>query len=318
MANAPSNTEVQTEHQERSEKAGIPKILERAACTTAYTVFTRPERWLITINMGVAMFFSPMTANIYFPAIPSLSRSMNVSFQQTNLTITAYIVIQGVAPLFVGDLADKVGRRPVYILTFVVYVAASFGLAINRRSYAVLLALRMLQSAGCSATAAISYGVLADVAPPAKRGHMLGAAMVAANTGPTIGPLLGGIISDRAGWHWIFWFLTILGGSFLGILLLSFPETSRKIVKNGQYLAPRWNRPFLSSVRRYPVNAVYGRQKGWPCIRLQIPQSHTSSENYPIQGRKSGALDQRLSTTWHTIVCKLQCPPLFHEWLWIE
>ena len=197
-----------------------------------------------------------MTANIYFPAVPSLSHGMQVSIQKINLTITAYIVLQGLAPLFVGDLADKIGRRPVYLLTFVIYIAASLGLAINKRSYAVLLALRMLQSAGCSATAAISYGVLADVAPPAKRGHMLGAAMVAANVGPTLGPLLGGIISDRAGWHWIFWFLTILGASFLAVIYTLFPETSRRIVKNGRLMAPRWNRPILSWLTNFPANAL--------------------------------------------------------------
>jgi multidrug resistance protein len=221
-----------------------------------YTVFTRVERWLITIIMGVAMLFSPLTANIYFPAILSLSRAMNVTLQQVNLTITAYIVLQGIAPLFVGDLADKIGRRPVYLLTFAIYIVTSLGLAINKNSYAVLLSLRMLQSAGCSATAAISYGVLADVAPPAKRGHMLGAAMVAANTGPTIGPLLGGIISNRAGWHWIFCFLTVIGASFLVVLFVLFPETSRKIVNNGHLMAPRWNRPMLSWVRHYPANAL--------------------------------------------------------------
>ena len=52
------------------------------------------------------------------------------------------------------------------------------------------------QSTGCPATTAISYGVLADVAMPAKRGRMLGTAMIAANTGVTLGPLLGGTITD--------------------------------------------------------------------------------------------------------------------------
>ena len=235
-----------TDSKEHNESASKPK---------SYTVFTRLERCLITLIMGVAMFFSPMTANIYFPAIPSLSQALNVSLQQINLTITAYIILQGVAPLFVGDLADKIGRRPVYLLTFTVYIAASLGLALNKASYPVLLSLRMLQSAGCSATAAISYGVLADVAPPANRGHMLGAAMVAANTGPTLGPLLGGVIGNRAGWHWIFWFLMILGASFLVVLAALFPETSRKIVDNGRMMAPPWNRPLLSWVRTYPAKA---------------------------------------------------------------
>jgi MFS family permease len=221
-----------------------------------YTVFTKWEKWLITLIMGTSMFFSPMTANIYFPAIPTLASATSSSIQQINLTITTYIVLQGISPLFVGDLADNFGRRPIYLLTFAVYTAASLGLSLNRNSYAALLVLRTLQSAGCSATAAISYGVLADVAMPSTRGAMLGAAMVAANTAPTIGPLLGGVLTGTIGWHWIFWMLTILGTAFLLIVLLAFPETSRKIVDNGSIQPRRLYRPWLSITFRFPRNAV--------------------------------------------------------------
>jgi hypothetical protein len=123
----------------------------------AYTAFTRAEKWLITLIMGLAMFFSPFTANIYFPAIPTLATAFSVSLQKINVTITAYIVLQGVTTLSIGDLADKMGRRPVYLLTFAIYVGASVRLGCNRDNCAALVALRMLQSAGRSATAVISY-----------------------------------------------------------------------------------------------------------------------------------------------------------------
>jgi multidrug resistance protein len=237
-----------------------PGILEKRMQETKdiekpYTTFTRREQWLITAIMGVAMFFSPMTANIYFPAIPVLAEATSSSIQDVNLTITTYIILQGISPLFVGDLADKFGRRPIYLLTFAIYVGASLGLSLNPSSYVGLMVLRTVQSAGCSATAAIGYGVLADVAMPSKRGSMLGAAMVAANTGPTIGPLLGGVITGGLGWRWIFWFLTILGCGFICIVWIAFPETSRQIVDNGSVQAPRANRPLVAYFCRFPRNA---------------------------------------------------------------
>lgn len=209
-----------------------------------YTLFNRVQRRLITITVGAGFFFSPLSANIYFPCLPSLQDDLKTSLQLINLTITAYIVLQGVSPAFFGDLADGIGRRNVYILTFVIYTAASLGLALQR-SYPALIILRMLQSAGCSATAAIGYGVIADVAMPSVRGRMLGTAMLFANMGPSFGPLLGGIIAGKVGWRWVFWLLTILGGAFLLFVIMIFPETARSIVGNGS-IAPRvLNRPLL-------------------------------------------------------------------------
>lgn len=66
-----------------------------------------------------------------------------------NLTITLFLLVQGVAPAVLGDLADQVGRRPVYIVALSIYVAACLGLAIQR-SYPALLVLRMVQSVGSS------------------------------------------------------------------------------------------------------------------------------------------------------------------------
>ncbi|KAI4267006.1 MAG: hypothetical protein L6R35_006887, partial [Caloplaca aegaea] len=69
-----------------------------------------------------------------------------------NLTITAYLIFQGIIPFIVGDAADTIGRRPVYIAVFVVYLAANIGLALQN-SYPALLVLRILQSSGSSETA---------------------------------------------------------------------------------------------------------------------------------------------------------------------
>jgi MFS family permease len=55
--------------------------------------------------------------------------------------------------------------------------------------------------------------------------------MAAANSGPSSRSLLGGMLADRSGWKWVFWFMVMLGGSFLPVLFLFFPETGRGIVR---------------------------------------------------------------------------------------
>ena len=114
-----------------------------------YTVFTKlQKRWIIFL-VAFAGMFSPLSSFIYYPAITSIAKDLNTSVELINLTITSYMVVSGVTPAIVGDLADMVGRRPIYILTFLIYCGANVGLAVQR-SYPSLLVLRMLQSFGGS------------------------------------------------------------------------------------------------------------------------------------------------------------------------
>ncbi|KAL8804010.1 MAG: hypothetical protein Q9223_005943 [Gallowayella weberi] len=119
------------------------------ATESPYSVFSKPEkRWIIFL-VALAGFFSPLSANIYFPAVKYLARDLHVTLELINLTITAYLVCQGIIPSLVGDTADMIGRRPVYIGAFSVYLAANIGLALQN-SYPALLVLRILQSSGSS------------------------------------------------------------------------------------------------------------------------------------------------------------------------
>lgn len=114
-----------------------------------YTVFTKLQKRWIKFLVAFAGMFSPLSSFIYYPAITSIAKDLNTSMELINLTITSYMVVSGVTPAIVGDLADMVGRRPIYILTFLIYCGANVGLAVQR-SYPSLLVLRMLQSFGGS------------------------------------------------------------------------------------------------------------------------------------------------------------------------
>lgn len=115
----------------------------------AFTVFTIWERRWIVFLSAFAGMFSPMSSFIFYPAITAISDGLNVSVGLVNLAITTYMVVSGVAPSLLGNAADKLGRRPVYILTLGTYLVANIGLALQN-NYPALLALRMLQSAGSS------------------------------------------------------------------------------------------------------------------------------------------------------------------------
>jgi MFS family permease len=71
-----------------------------------------------------------------------------------SLTITSYLIIQGISPLFWGSLSDTVGRRPIYIYSFLVYIVANIGLSFSP-NFAILLVFRGLQAAGSASTVSI-------------------------------------------------------------------------------------------------------------------------------------------------------------------
>ncbi|KAK6200838.1 hypothetical protein LQW54_009502 [Pestalotiopsis sp. IQ-011] len=140
----------------------------------SYSLFTTAQKRMIVLMIALAGFFSPFSAFIYFPAIEYLSSDLHVSIQLINVTVTMYLIVQGIVPAFFGDLADQIGRRPVYLAVLSVYLASCVGLALQK-SYVALLLLRMLQSVGSSGTISLGVMVVADIAPPHSRGGYVGA-----------------------------------------------------------------------------------------------------------------------------------------------
>lgn len=116
---------------------------------TWYSVFHKStKRWIVFL-VALAGFFSPLSANIYFPALNYIAEDLRVSLELINLTITAYLICQGIVPYIIGSLADVLGRRPLYLAVFAIYLAANVGLALQT-SYPALMVLRIIQSSGSS------------------------------------------------------------------------------------------------------------------------------------------------------------------------
>lgn len=231
-----------------SSNVDLPELesLHTAATNSPpWSIFTKGQKRFIVFMVALAGFFSPLSANIYFPALNSLARDFNVSSGVINLTLTSYMIFQGLAPTIFGDLADMAGRRPAYIIGFVIYISACIGIALCD-SYAALLVLRCLQSSGSSGTIALASGVVADIATSAERGVWMGWATSGPMIAPAIAPVLGGIFDQFLGWRWIFWFLAILACAFLIPLLITFPETGRNVVGNGSVSPQGWNMSLLN------------------------------------------------------------------------
>ncbi|KIY69160.1 MFS general substrate transporter [Cylindrobasidium torrendii FP15055 ss-10] len=232
----------------------------------AYSIYTPREKWFIVFLIAFGGLFSPFTANIYLPAIPTLTQAFHKSTELINITVTVYMVFQGVSPMLFGTLADQIGRRPIFAACLFILCASCVGLAlVPTNAYWLLVVLRCVQAAGSASTIALGAGVIGDIATPAERGGFFGLYSVGTNLGPAVGPILGGVLSDHLGWRAIFWFLCIASFTCFLVLITFLPETLRSMVGNGSIPPP-------SKIYR-PLLPVLGRLSEKPNTSLAAKKS---------------------------------------------
>ncbi|KAH9950873.1 major facilitator superfamily domain-containing protein [Amylocystis lapponica] len=219
-----------------------------------YSIYTPSEKWFIVGVSAFAALFSPFTANIYFPAIPTLAAEFHTSIELINLTVTVYMIVQGISPMFWGTLADRWGRRPMTLACMVVLTLSCVGLAlVPTKAYYGLMLLRCLQAAGSASTVALGAGIIADIASPQERGTFFGIWNIGPMVGPCIGPVIGGALADGLGWRSIFWFLCIASAVCFVIILLLLPETLRALVGDGSIPPPPLYKPLIPIIGRNRV-----------------------------------------------------------------
>ncbi|KAF5232798.1 hypothetical protein FANTH_12809 [Fusarium anthophilum] len=186
-----------------------------------WSIWSPKQRKLIILTASFASLLSPLSSQIYLPALDTIAKGLNVTNSQVNLSITTYLVLQAIAPTFTAQLSDTVGRRPLYMACFVLYMAANLGLALQN-NYAALLVLRCFQSAGSSGTTALSNAVATDITTSAQRGSYIVYAAAIPMLGPTLGPIAGVPMA------------------------ILFPETCREIVGDGSIPPQKWNRCYTN------------------------------------------------------------------------
>ncbi|KAK9321065.1 major facilitator superfamily domain-containing protein [Lipomyces orientalis] len=212
------------------------------------SIFSKRQRALIVAIVSVAATFSGFASNIYFPSIPTIAAELSVSNELVDLTVTSYMIFQGLSPTVWGAIADVHGRRITYICTFVIFFGACIGLA-ETRHYHQLLILRCLQSTGSASTVAIGAGVLSDITTREERGGYMGMFQAGLLIPLAIGPTIGGALSQNVSWKAIFWFLAIYSGAFLIILIYFLPETLPLLVSNRSLRPNSLLATILSSIR---------------------------------------------------------------------
>jgi DHA2 family multidrug resistance protein len=163
----------------------------------------RVNPWIIAATVALAAFMEVLDTSIANVALPHISGSLGASTNQGTWVLTSYLVSNAIV-LPIGAWASSVmGRRNFFVLCIVIFTISSFlcGAAL---SLPMLLVFRVLQGAGGGGMQPMAQAIMADSFEPRKRGQAFALYGLVAVLAPSIGPTLGGWITDNFSWRWIF------------------------------------------------------------------------------------------------------------------
>lgn len=136
-------------------------------------------------------------------------------------------------PLWWSSFSEALGRRTIYLTSFVLFVVFNIVGAIAN-SISMLIVFRMLGGGAAASVQAVGAGTIADIWEPRERGQAMGIFYLGPLCGPLFAPIIGGILAQRWDWRSTQWFLSIYGFVTFVFILFALPETlkNRKSIKD--------------------------------------------------------------------------------------
>jgi len=209
----------------------------------AATAAPRVSPGLAAFALALLLGLQPATTDIYLPALPLLTRELGAPMSAAQLTMSVLILAFGVAQLFWGPVADRVGRRPVLITGLVLYTAASIG-CVLAGGIGWLVLWRALQGAALAAAVVCARAIVRDLYEPQEGAQVMSLALSGLGVIAIAGPVLGGIVAAAWGWRAALGVVAALGALTLIFITLRLPETllhkNRNATRAGPLLAQWW------------------------------------------------------------------------------
>ncbi|KAJ9049664.1 hypothetical protein DSO57_1022039 [Entomophthora muscae] len=168
------------------------KEVDFEAADDGRVVYSKLKRYLVLGLVSIAGLLGPISSTIYFPSANSVITDLKTTSSKFDLTIGAFMITLGIMPLIWGSIADRYGRKWVYVLSMSIATAGNIGAGFSR-SINELIGLRVLQAIGSSAAMVTGVGVIADIFPKEDIGLAMSTFFVGILIGPIMGPILGGV-----------------------------------------------------------------------------------------------------------------------------
>ncbi|WP_417417116.1 DHA2 family efflux MFS transporter permease subunit [Hoeflea sp.] len=162
-----------------------------------------PHRGLITISIMLATIMQVLDTTIANVALPSMTGDLEASQDTITWVLTSYIVAAAIMTPVTGWLADRFGRRQLFLTTIVGFTATSMACGMAP-SLETMVLFRILQGLFGAAIVPLSQTFLLDINPKERHGQAMAIWGAGIMVGPIIGPTLGGWLTETLNWRWVF------------------------------------------------------------------------------------------------------------------
>jgi DHA2 family multidrug resistance protein len=171
--------------------------------TPARSVAGNRNPWSIVAVISIATFMTVLDTSIANVALDHIAGGLAVSYDEATWVTTSFLVATAIIIPISGWLANVIGRKRYYMISVALFTFSSFlcGIAPN---LTFLVLARIVQGAAGGGLASVEQSMLVDTFPPKQRGIAFAAYGVVVIVGPVVGPVLGGLLTDNASWHWCF------------------------------------------------------------------------------------------------------------------
>ena len=175
--------------------------------------------------VAAAQFMVILDASIVNVSLPTIKRDIGISQADLAWILNAYTLMFGGFLLLGGRLADRLGRRRMFMVGVAVFAGASFMCGVSQSEVALLVARGLQGLGGALVSPAALSIILTTFDEGPDRNHALSVWAAVAGAGGAVGLLLGGIIVDALGWRWVFFVNVPVGATMLALAPRIVPES---------------------------------------------------------------------------------------------
>ena len=179
----------------------------------------------VLITLILVTSISVLTMNAFIPSLPALATDLQASYAFMQIAVSGYLLMTAFLQLLIGPLSDRYGRRPVILISLIIFILASLGCVFAEDGVTFMI-FRMCQAAVASGMV-LSRAIVRDLLPPNEAASMIGYMTAAMALVPMFGPMYGGAMEEALGWRATFVSFVLFGCAVLYLCWIDLGETNR-------------------------------------------------------------------------------------------